>query len=290
VKTNVWDFAGQEITHGTHQYFLTERSLYLLVLTDRKQDDRSIYRWLPIIKARAGDAPIIVAINQSDGGKEHLVMQWDEIRKQNPEIVAVVRTSCNDDDWARQSITALRKIISDTLNTSLKLREIRDVVPTSWMRVKQRLTEAAQGRPVLENSDFITECMRPAADAELPGDVISDRDEQRQLLRTLNNLGVVIVHGLSKDAREIPPNLQILDPNWLTQAIYQILQNEELRNAHGVFAKADLTRWLDAVRYPQQYHDEVLKLMQDRSIELAVALDSPGKYLVPQALPPTDIN
>jgi internalin A len=290
VKANVWDFAGQEITHGTHQYFLTERSLYLLVLSDRKQDDRSIYRWLPIIRARAGDAPIIVAINQSDGGKEHLVMQWDEIRKQNPEIVAVCRTSCSDDDWARQSVAALREKITDTLNTSLRLKEIRDGVPTSWMRVKQRLTEAAQGRSVLEHSDFVTECMRQATKEELSGDVISDRDEQRQLLRTLHNLGVVIVHGLSNDSRDIPPNLEILDPNWLTQAIYRILQHEELRNSHGVFAKTDLGRWLDPVRYPAQYHDEVLKLLQDKSIELAVALDAPGKYLVPQALPPTDIN
>jgi small GTP-binding protein len=290
VKTNIWDFAGQEITHGTHQYFLTERSLYLLVLSDRKQDDRSIYRWLPLIKARAGDAPIIVAINQSDAGKEHLVMQWDEIRRQNPEIVTVCRTSCNDDDWARKSIAALREIITDTLNRSPKLKEIRDSVPTSWMRIKERLTKVAQDRFVLEYGDFVTECMRPATEGELPGDVISDRDEQRQLLRTLNNLGVVIAHGLTKDSRDIPPNLEILDPNWLTQAIYRILQHEELKRENGVFAKADLTRWLDPVRYPIQYHDEVLKLMQDKSIELAVALDAPDKFLVPQALPPSDIN
>lgn len=217
-------------------------------------------------------------------------MQWDEIRKQNPEIVKVCRTSCNDDDWARQSIAELRKIIADTLNTSPRLKEIRDGVPTSWVRIKQRITEAAQRRHVLEHGDFVMECMRQPTEGELPGDVISDRDEQRQLLRTLHNLGVVIAHGLSNDSRDIPPNLQILDPNWLTQAIYRILQHEELRNGHGVFAKADLTRWLDPVRYPIQYHDEVLKLMQDRSIELAVALDAPGKYLVPQALPPTDIN
>ena len=30
VKLNVWDFGGQEIMHSTHQFFLTERSLYLL--------------------------------------------------------------------------------------------------------------------------------------------------------------------------------------------------------------------------------------------------------------------
>ena len=32
VRLHVWDFGGQEIMHATHQFFLTERSLYLLVL------------------------------------------------------------------------------------------------------------------------------------------------------------------------------------------------------------------------------------------------------------------
>ena len=35
VIVRVWDFAGQEITHATHQFFLSERSIYLLVLDAR---------------------------------------------------------------------------------------------------------------------------------------------------------------------------------------------------------------------------------------------------------------
>jgi hypothetical protein len=35
VRTRAWDFGGQEILHATHQFFLTERSLYLLVLEPR---------------------------------------------------------------------------------------------------------------------------------------------------------------------------------------------------------------------------------------------------------------
>jgi GTPase SAR1 family protein len=42
VRLHVWDFGGQEIMRGTHRFFLTERSLYLLVLEDRREDDRSI--------------------------------------------------------------------------------------------------------------------------------------------------------------------------------------------------------------------------------------------------------
>jgi internalin A len=36
IKLHVWDFGGQEIMHSTHQFFLTERSLYLLVLNGRQ--------------------------------------------------------------------------------------------------------------------------------------------------------------------------------------------------------------------------------------------------------------
>jgi internalin A len=36
VRLNVWDFGGQEINHATHQFFLTQRSLYLLVLNGRQ--------------------------------------------------------------------------------------------------------------------------------------------------------------------------------------------------------------------------------------------------------------
>ena len=36
VRLNVWDFGGQEIMHATHQFFLSQRSLYLLVLWTRR--------------------------------------------------------------------------------------------------------------------------------------------------------------------------------------------------------------------------------------------------------------
>ncbi len=63
---NVWDFGGQEIMHGTHRFFLTRRSLYLLVLEDRREDDGSVYQRLRTIRNRAEDSPVIVGINQAD--------------------------------------------------------------------------------------------------------------------------------------------------------------------------------------------------------------------------------
>ncbi|MCP4155921.1 MAG: hypothetical protein GY757_49810 [bacterium] len=38
IKINLWDFGGQEIMHATHQFFLSKRSLYILVLDGRKDE------------------------------------------------------------------------------------------------------------------------------------------------------------------------------------------------------------------------------------------------------------
>jgi internalin A len=41
-RVNIWDFGGQEIYHATHQFFLTKRSLYVLV-ADTRKDDTDFY-------------------------------------------------------------------------------------------------------------------------------------------------------------------------------------------------------------------------------------------------------
>ncbi|UJB70401.1 hypothetical protein HRE53_04635 [Acaryochloris sp. 'Moss Beach'] len=36
VTARVWDFGGQHVLHAMHEFFLTARSLYLLVLGERE--------------------------------------------------------------------------------------------------------------------------------------------------------------------------------------------------------------------------------------------------------------
>jgi small GTP-binding protein len=66
VKVHIWDFGGQEMMHATHQFFLTARSLYLLVLNRRTGGcDREADYWLRLIRAFGGkDAPVVVVLNK----------------------------------------------------------------------------------------------------------------------------------------------------------------------------------------------------------------------------------
>ena len=66
VRLHVWDFGGQRILHGTHQFFLTERTLYLLVLSGREDSaTQDAEYWLQLIKSFGGDSPVIIALNKS---------------------------------------------------------------------------------------------------------------------------------------------------------------------------------------------------------------------------------
>ncbi|MCL6750454.1 leucine-rich repeat domain-containing protein [Nostoc sp. CCCryo 231-06] len=48
-RVNIWDFGGQEIYHATHQFFLTKRSLYVLV-ADTRKEDTDFYYWLNVVE------------------------------------------------------------------------------------------------------------------------------------------------------------------------------------------------------------------------------------------------
>jgi internalin A len=68
LRARVWDFGGQHVLHAMHEFFLTTRSLYLLVLeqrSDRAETDAKY--WLQLIRSYASKAPVVVALNKSCG-------------------------------------------------------------------------------------------------------------------------------------------------------------------------------------------------------------------------------
>ena len=288
ISLNVWDFGGQEIMHGTHRYFLTERSLYLVVLEDRREDDDSIFKWLKTIQNRGGDSPIIVVINKSDRGKSDLRLNQSGLQQEYPNIAGFLRTSCDATAWAAESIAALRHLVAETLANDKRLEHIRDPIPASWLHVKNAIAAMARDRSVLPFATFQQLCEVPANEGSDIDEPITDPDEQRALLRVLHELGVVVAHGLERDAPAAMREITLLDPNWLTGAIYWILTEPTVRDQGGEFARAQLANWLDATAYPPERHEFILSMMQDPDIGLC--FDLPGAkndhFLIPEVLPP----
>jgi GTPase SAR1 family protein len=70
---NIWDFGGQEIMHATHQFSLTKRSLYLLVIDNRKNEQQNCLEyWLKLIQTYGGNSPVIIVGNCADEDYPHV--------------------------------------------------------------------------------------------------------------------------------------------------------------------------------------------------------------------------
>ncbi|HEY8895495.1 MAG TPA: ADP-ribosylation factor-like protein, partial [Niastella sp.] len=61
IKVNCWDFGGQHIQHSLHQFFFTQRVVYVLVLNPRN-DERAGY-WLDQIDKLGHNSQIIIVYN-----------------------------------------------------------------------------------------------------------------------------------------------------------------------------------------------------------------------------------
>ncbi|QDT95532.1 Miro-like protein [Gimesia aquarii] len=286
VKLNVWDFGGQDIYHRTHRFFLSARSLYLIVLEARREDDRSYVDWLRTIQSRAGDAPTIIVINKSDGAHRN-TLQLDKsgLCREFPGIVDIVRTSCEETEVdAPAMIQTLRELIVHTLEKDERLKHVREPVAPEWLAVKERLTMMASEQPVLQFNRFEALCEEQE---------ITNVAEQRGLLRTLHHLGTVVAHGLDNEDTPLGiRNVELLDPNWLTTAIYSVMTDcsdrAEMVERPAEFTRQDLRRILDQERYSPERdsYEYILDMMQHDDIQLIYEL--PGKkgcYLLPAALP-----
>lgn len=264
VQLNVWDFGGQEIMHATHQFFLTKRSLYLLVL-DVRQDENGnrVEYWLKIIRSFGGNSPIIVVGNQVD--QKSLDIDRRRLIRKYPNIVGFVETSCKD--LKHRGIDQLRREI---ISQIISLPHVFDVLPIPWFDVKAQLENF--------DVDFIEYYRYKEICIE---NGITDSDSQKRLISFLHDLGIAL--NYSDDPRLNQDS--ILNPEWVTNGVYSILNNNELITRHkGILERSKLYQILDTVRYPAEKHLFIIDMMQ--KFELCFPLEGFEniKYLIPDLL------
>ena len=102
--------------------------------------------------------------------------------------------------------------------------------------------------------------------------------ERTAALDLLRDFGTVV----SFPEDESLSSLGVLNPSWVTRAVYPLLTSGELASAGGLLRRRDLARLLDdAKRYPRHKHPWLIDLM--RKFELLFENDS--RLLLPARLP-----
>ena len=259
IRMNIWDFGGQEIMHATHQFFLTKRSLYVLVLDGRQGEQESrIEYWLKLIQSFGGDSPIIVVINKID--QQRLDIDRRGLQGKYETIKAFIETSCEKDIGFKE----LRDILTREVG---KLEHTHDQLLNSWFAIKTKLEEMKQNYISLE--EYQSMCK---------AENINDDLSQKTLIRFLHDLGTVL--SFQDDLRLSETN--VLNPEWVTNGVYRILNSNELFQSKGVLAIGDLNRILDSREYPKNKHVFIIEMM--KKFELCFGFEGDEKFLIPDLL------
>ncbi len=263
VKLNVWDFGGQEIYHATHQFFLTKRSLYLLVSNCRtSEDENRLEYWLKLIESFGDASPVIIIGNKCD--EQPLDINRKALRDKYPNIKAIIETSC-------QSGTGIDELRSAIHTEISQLKEVYDLLPLSWFQVKQRLENL--DKDFISISEYASICGK---------ENIWEETDKTQLLGLLHNLGIVL------NFREHPilQSTNILNPHWVTEGIYALLSDDTLKvKTKGILTHPDLSRILDSTKYPSHRYNCLTELMGEFQLCFPLSHCNAPTFLIPGILP-----
>jgi internalin A len=279
VQARVWDFGGQHVLHAMHEFFLTARSLYLLVLGERDDmAERDAAYWLQLIRSYAGPAPVVVALNKSGGRAREMDRRTLE-EKCGP-ILAWVPTECSELDPRKSGIHALSLALTKATDG---MEEVRRRFPAKWFEIKEQL--GGMREPYISYNTYAARC------AEL-GE--PDPAKQEELAAWLHDLGIALNYGRDPRLRDTT----VLRPDWLANGIYAILRANDARHEKrlapeaivtleslkGIYSAAEKLEMLFTKDYPQEKWPFVLRLMS--LFQLSFPIDEDGKrQLVPALLP-----
>ena len=260
VKLHLWDFAGQEITHGTHQFFFSQRSVYLLLLTGREGNaERDADYWLRLIRAFGSESPVLVVLNKIEQSRFEL----DEpaIQRDHPSVRSFHPVDCKSGTGRDGLLKALKKTIQG-------MDSVHKTFPSEWMKVKNRLSGMKEN--YLDQKQYRVICAENGEDDAVAQDLLAGH---------LHHLGIALNYADDPRVR----HALVLNPGWVTDGIYKLIRGVENSKPPGELKASALAKLL-----PEEKKPEMRRYLVDlmRKFELCFALDDAEKrFLVPAVLP-----
>jgi GTPase SAR1 family protein len=264
INVRIWDFAGHTVTHAVHQFFLSERCLYLIVYDGRTEERNRLEYWLNHMKNYGGDSQAMILVNKRD---QHRVEIPINSLKEQYSIAGVYDFSIQED---KTELRAFRDEVAAYIqnNPSWEKKEI----PQSYYQVKEELEDIFTKGQKEKGREHITKDMF---------DAIAKKhhvDDAERLLRDLHFLGISLWY---KDMCEF--NTLVLNPEWISQGVYKIINwvNEQKKYS---LTCADFVQVFskEADRFPKEKHKFLFELM--KHYELAYETEKEATLIIPHLL------
>ena len=274
-RVHLWDFGGQEIYHATHQFFLTERSLYVLLVDNRRQNPNLCY-WLSAVELLSNSSPVFLVQNEKQDIRCEINLSQQRRDFANLEKDFATNLASN------RGLAELQRALQNRIAT---LDHISTPVPKRWASVRHILENYSQRQTHIAVSEFFDICAGQ-------GFKKSDKPAMLTLSKYLHDLGIIL--HFQKDP--ILKNIVILRPELATNAVYKVISKKEITdekevadNAEviancGYFTQENLKQiWCE--REYRDLQDELLHLMKHFKLCYEIP-GQPRRYIAPQLLPP----
>lgn len=268
-QINIWDFGGQEIYHSTHQFFLTKRSIYLMVTESRKEDRHDdFFYWLNIIRLLGRNSPVMMVLNKCDQPTKELPIK--EYQSSFNNIISFNKISLKPgyEDKLNAFKHNVIKVASD-------LPHVGNPLPKVWVDIRKEIEELKlSGKNYVSREEYLSICKRYY------------RTEESALFLSeyFHDLGVIIHFQNEVELRDIV----FLNHEWITKGVYKILDDKVVIDKRGRFNTEDIDRIWSDKEYKGKIR-ELLSLMKNTKFDLCFELNS-GEYLVPRLLPVDEIE
>jgi internalin A len=217
---------------------------------------------------------VLVVLNKIDENPSFEV-ERKSLSEKYPRITGFYRLSCAQTEHPGfiEFREALRRQIeqADTRRTPF---------PRHWLAVKRRFVEMQEKYDYIESAEYRRVCQELGVTRRLSQDV---------LLQFLHDLGVLINF---RDLQYF--DTQILNPLWLTNGVYRIINSSIVAEQGGLLREMDFDAVINDPRYQSHNTSErefiypknklhyIVRVMQE--FELCFPI-SPSDFIVPQLLP-----
>lgn len=275
---NVWDFGGQHIYQTTHQFFLSRRSLYLLVLDTGKDsignDDSTLNYWLQVVELLGGSSPLIIVKNEKNERRLNIDIAQKKarfefiVRDYTIDLNALVPKSKNFNQKRNHDFSLLKNDIENELK---RLPLVGFAMPKNWVQIRNELQKLSEVRAYITKQEYLQLCIKLE---------ITEEERQLELSRIFHDLGVFL------HFQDYPnlDNFIILQNTWATDAVFAIFDNLKVQEAQGRFSDEELSSIWEHKNYVKAVHKNLLALMMQFELCYQVDKSKPSVYIIPEML------
>lgn len=265
VRVNYWEFGGQEILHAMHRVFLTQNTVYVVILNARNdtQDERARFwlRYLASIKAQTDNAKAIIVVNKIDQNPQASMNETElrQIRSDLGDVIYLSALTTAKSDFNRMLTKRLVKEVAEVYKN-------RTGIPDKWLAVKKALE--AEDKNIISEERFNEICTQAG--------VKKEKKHREALANVLCEYGTCFRCGTHGNKTKV-----LLRPDWVTNGLYKILVNQHQGLRNGILSYDDIRKCMENkggnvrctrpdLDYSPDTVDYILNVMQDNELSFSI--------------------